>query len=214
MSYRARLVEGQELASQPYWHPNGFAKFVIYDEPATPLRLRLHVWVGEDSLARQESQNVHGHRWNFGSAVIAGPALQIDEYIVNDGQGETYLSYHYQPRRRSGAAGGANLTVSWPELEAVGEVLLEHSVSYTVAVNETYLCDITRLHTVHSRSADLTATLIVQGPELLPVAPVFQRPGQPPQQDSRAMGGTDARDLLAATIDAVQGSGGRHELAR
>src|SRR5215472_3411617 len=69
------------FASQPYWHPNGFAKFVVYDNADVPLRLRLHVWVGEESRVLQDGQNVHGHRWDFGSAVIAGSSLRIDEYV-------------------------------------------------------------------------------------------------------------------------------------
>ena len=75
----------RRIVDRAYCHANGFAKFVLYNPAWVPSRLRLHVWTGEDTQRRlQEDQNVHGHRWNFGSAVIAGPGLHIEEFVVSE----------------------------------------------------------------------------------------------------------------------------------
>jgi hypothetical protein len=83
-------------------------------------------------------------------------------------------------------------------------VLVEHAVRYVLATHDTYFCDIKRLHTVHSLSTDLVATLIVQGPAVLSTAPVYRRSGLPPQPGPKAMSSTEANEVLAATIDAAQ----------
>jgi len=198
----AQRAKWRGFASQPYWHPNGFAKFVVYDDARVPLRLRLHVWAGEDSRVLQDGQNVHGHRWNFGSAVIAGSGLRIDEYVLNDREGQPYRSFAYQPQRQGGTADAVSLVTS--SLEPVGDVLVEHAVRYALAIHDTYVCDITRLHTVHSLSTNLVATLIVQGPAVLSTAPVYRRSGLPPQPGPRAMSSTETHEVLAATIDAAR----------
>jgi hypothetical protein len=184
-----------------YWHPNGFAKFVIFDSASSPFRIRLHVWTGEDSqVLLQKDQNIHGHRWNFGSAVIAGPGLQVDEYVLSD-TGIPYQSYEYRPQGDN--ADSAEPLVDGRDLEPVGEVRLERSITYALGTHDTYVCDITRLHTVQSASRDLTATLIIQGPSLLPFAPVYRESGLRPQPAANAMSQAQASRLLSAVIDGV-----------
>ena len=178
-SYLAQYAYPFDNWDRAYWHPNGFAKFIVYGSMNSPFRLRLHVWTGENGqVLLQEEQNIHGHRWNFGSAVIAGPGLDVNEYVLSD-TGIPHQSYEYRPRGDS-----AESPVEARDLEPAGEVMLERSVSYALAMHDTYVCDITRLHTVRPASRDLTATLIVQGPSLLPFAPVYREPGcshNPPQ---------------------------------
>src|ERR1017187_3857315 len=87
----------QNIADRAYFHPNGFAKFLLYGTANSLFRLRLHVWTGDHAqVLLQEGQNVHGHRWNFGSAVVAGPRLQVDEYIESDTSGTPYRRYAYK----------------------------------------------------------------------------------------------------------------------
>src|ERR1017187_9300571 len=85
-----------------------------------------------------------------------------------------------------------------------GQALLEPSVSYALATHETYVCGIDRLHTVRSASSELTATIIVQGPVLLPSAPVFRRFDREPQAGPQPMAEIDARRVFDATIDAAR----------
>lgn len=194
----------REISARAYWHANGFAKFTLVTAaPAGPLRIRLHVWLAdEDGNQPGGDQNVHGHRWNFGSVVIAGPGLHIDEYVSGTGGGERYDAYAYRPTG-SAAKGTAD-----SELAPAGSALLEHSVSYQIGLRDTYACDVDKLHTVRPAPGPLTATLVMQGPALLAAAPVYRRPGNGPQAAPRAMTSGQARAVLAATVDAASTSGG------
>jgi hypothetical protein len=197
------------IADRAYHHPNGFAKFVLYDPAGSLFNLRLHVWTGEDAHRQlQADQNVHGHRWDFGSVVIAGPGLRIDEYAISDTAGVPYRSYAYRPRPDADTHRGAELAIEGAELEPVGLVLLERSFCHTPNTRDTYTCDVDKLHTVQPVSPDLTATLVVQGPALKSSAPVFRRPDQLPQPAARPMNDAQARRVLTDTIAAVTDPGG------
>jgi hypothetical protein len=198
----------RRIADRAYCHPNGFAKFVLYDLAGSLFKLRLHVWTGEDAHRQlQTDQNVHGHRWDFGSVVIAGPGLRIDEYAISDAAGVPYRSYAYRPRPGADSHRGAELAVDDAELEPVGHVLLERSFRYSPNTRDTYTCDVDKLHTVRPVSADLTATLVVQGPVRKSFAPVFRRPDQLPQSAPRPMSDAEARRVLTDVIAAVTDPG-------
>lgn len=193
------------IVDRAYCHANGFAKFVLYGPARSPFRLRLHVWTGEDAQQRlQEDQNVHGHRWNFGSAVIAGPGLAVEEFTVSEAGGEPYRSYAYRPRPEADSHRGAELAVEGDELEPVGWARLRRSLSYTPGTYGTYTCHIDTLHTVRPLPGEPTATLVVQGPTLRPHAPVYRRPDQPSQAAPQPMDHAWARQVLAGVITAVQ----------
>jgi hypothetical protein len=192
------------IARRAYRHANGFAKFVLYDPAESPFRLRLHVWTGEDAQRQlQEDQNVHGHRWNFGSAVIAGPGLHIEEFAATQAGGEPYRSYAYRSRQGADSHRGAELAVEGAELAPVGRALLRPSASYAMGTYGTYTCHVDTLHTARAASGELTATLVVQGPTLRSHAPVYRRPDQPSQPAPRPMGDTRAQQTLAAVIATV-----------
>jgi hypothetical protein len=194
------------LARRAYQHPNGFAKFVLHDSPDLPVRLRLHVWTGDSSQRiKQDEQNIHGHRWNFASAVIAGQHLRVDEFVRVETGGAPYLSYRYRPQHRTLTSGddGAELPVDTTELEADGSARLEQSVGYSLAAGDSYSCDISKLHTVRTSGTDLIATLVVQGPTLLTNAPVYRRIGYPYQASAQPIGIAEARRILTETADAV-----------
>lgn len=199
------------IAACAYCHPNGFIKFVLSEEPDLPFRLRLHVWSpGREQRRRQDEQNVHGHRWNFASAIVAGSRLQVDEYMPCDTGGTIYRSYEYRPADAAAASTGAEYAASDADLVPAGEARLEHSVRYTLSAGDSYSCATDRLHTVRSRWADITATLVVQGPSVLAHAPVFRRPDQPPQAAAQRLSDARARDVMTSTIGAIrQYAGGR-----
>ena len=196
----------RRIADRAYHHANGFAKFVLYGAAGSPFRLRLHVWTGEDDQQQlQEDQNVHGHRWNFGSAVIAGPGLDIEEFVVSETGGDSYRSYAYRSSRPAGDSHrDAELAVEGADLAPVGWARLRRSAGYTPSTYGTYTCHVDTLHTVRPVSREQTATLVVQGPTLRPDAPVYRRPDQPAQPAPQPMSGARAREVLAAVIAAVQ----------
>ena len=194
------------VASNAYQHPNGFAKFVLHNSADSLVRLRLHVWTGDASQRiKQDEQNIHGHRWNFASAVIAGQRLRIDEYIPVESGGMSYLSYRYIPQHRTLAVedGDAELPVDRSELEAAGCARLDHSVGYSLGAGDSYSCDISKLHTVRTGHDGLVATLVVQGPALLTDAPVYRRAGLPYQTSPRPIGIAEARSIITATAREV-----------
>jgi hypothetical protein len=59
------------IASRSYWHPNGFAKLVLFAE-AQWGQLRLHVW--PDRLVKGD---IHGHAWPYESTVLAGELCEV-----------------------------------------------------------------------------------------------------------------------------------------
>jgi hypothetical protein len=187
-----------------YRHPNGFTKFVLYNASGSPFRLRLHVWTGDhDQRTLQDEQNIHGHRWDFASAVIAGAGLDIAEYVRCETGGTPYRSYEYRPLRDNEAT-GAEFAAEGTDLVPAGEVLLEQAVRLSPQAGESYSCSTDKLHTVRSISGDLTATLIVQGPSVMPHAPVFRRADQPVQALPRPVTEAEARQVIDAVITGVR----------
>jgi hypothetical protein len=192
------------IAQRAYCHPNGFTKFVLYDASGSLFRLRLHVWTGEHGQrAIQDEQNIHGHRWDFASAVIAGPGLDIAEYVRCETGGTPYRSYEYRPCRGNEVT-GAEFAAEGTDLVPAGEVLLEHAVRFLPQAGESYSCSTDKLHTVRSISDDLTATLIVQGPSVMAHAPVFRRADQPVQGPPRPVTEAEARQVMDAVITGVR----------
>jgi len=196
------------LVNRSYQHPNGFAKFVLYDGTALPFRLRLHVWPGNAwQRASQEEQNIHGHRWNFGSAVIAGSGLRVDEYVVTESGGEPHTSYRYRPSARAHGRTediAPELPSDERELKAVGTALLTRCRDYLLTSGDSYTCGIETLHTVKSMNAGLTATLVAQGPALMQAAQVFRRPDQPYQSPAIPIGKAEVARILSATMRAIR----------
>jgi hypothetical protein len=202
------------LTEHAYVHPNGFAKFVIFDPEDLPVKLRLHVWTGSDRLRKlEDDQNVHGHRWTFASAVIAGQGLDISEFVAVTSGGERYHSYQYKPGGwdiADNADNGDNtseLPTDASELQLVGHVRLDRSVRYTLSPGDAYACDIGTLHTVRTHGNGLTATMVVQGPSLLTSAPVYRRPDQHYQPLGEPMSAADVRSVLGATLEAATAGG-------
>jgi hypothetical protein len=193
------------ITDRAYCHANGFAKFALYGPAGSGFRLRLHVWTGEDTQQRlQDDQNVHGHRWNFGSAVIAGPGLDIAEFAASEPGGELYRSYNYRSGPAADSHRGAELSVEGDELEPVGWARLRRSLTYRQGTYGTSSCHVDTLHTVRTLPGEPTATLVVQGPTLRPHAPVYRRPDQPPQAGPQPMDRAWAHQVIAGVITAVR----------
>jgi hypothetical protein len=56
----------EAIAGRSYWHPNGFAKLVLADDPRAG-QVRLHVWPD-----LPDGDDIHGHAWAYESIVLAG----------------------------------------------------------------------------------------------------------------------------------------------
>jgi hypothetical protein len=69
----------EEIAGRSYWHPNGFAKLVLADDPETG-QVRLHVWPDVPN-----DDDVHGHAWTYESTIVAG---ELTEIVYQESPGE------------------------------------------------------------------------------------------------------------------------------
>jgi hypothetical protein len=61
----------EALAERSYWHPNGFAKLVLADDPQRG-QVRLHVW---PDLPNDD--DIHGHAWDYESTTVAGELTEV-----------------------------------------------------------------------------------------------------------------------------------------
>jgi hypothetical protein len=134
------------VASHSYWHGNGFCKVVLAH--ANGLKLRLHVWeAGHDA-----EENVHDHRWDFASVVIAG-TLVSTTFREAPG-GDRYDAYRYE----GGVAGAYTLN-------ALGSVSLVEAGVSELSAGSSYWLQHDELHQISRLSArELAATLVVTGP--------------------------------------------------
>ncbi|MEU1853401.1 hypothetical protein ABZ499_30090 [Streptomyces sp. NPDC019990] len=88
MSDEARFAE---MARRSVWHPNGFAKIVLLAAP--DYRLRLHAWRGAAVAAPEVQENVHNHRWDFATTIVAGAYWHQEFRAAEDG--DAFFGYRY-----------------------------------------------------------------------------------------------------------------------
>lgn len=87
---RAPLIE--HLLAHGYWHPNGFAKLRLPGSITLDTDARLHYWP-DSPHNRAARYDVHSHRWQYSSVVLAGH-LVVEDYAFatsEDGQSVRFL---------------------------------------------------------------------------------------------------------------------------
>jgi hypothetical protein len=154
------------IAARSYWHPNGFAKLVLYSSREPEFKVRLHVWPASSGAPRPGEANPHSHRWDFASTCAVGEGLHMVEYAESDRRGTRYDRYRY----------GADATDK-TALLADGSVRLIRLAAPHVHRGQVYSCDTSVVHTVVPIGTALTATLVVQGPQRSPSTVVYRSPG-------------------------------------
>lgn len=83
-----------------YVHDNGFDKIILFQDPVTKMKLRLHVWhpLMIPNIVRPR-QNVHNHRWDFSSIVLIGYVDHLSySFAEKDEDGEDFFHYRYYAR--------------------------------------------------------------------------------------------------------------------
>ncbi len=180
----------REAAKRSYWHPNGFAKMVLHLSP--DFRIRLHMWPKSETPSRGES-NPHSHRWEFASTVIAGEGMHMVEYRETSEGGKRHQRYRYGTDPADPAA-----------LKADGEAWLKKTGSPHVWCGDVYSCDTEVVHTVRPLDANLTATVVIQGPHRTPTTVVYCEPGQTDDQPNGELSETDFRTLVGSVIEAFR----------
>lgn len=185
------------VARSSYWHSNGFAKLVLHRHRSPELSLRLHVWTGDRPAPAVDYQNIHNHRWAFGSVVLAG-ALDVDEFEEASDPGDPKalvcdaFAYDAVP---DGASG---------QLRPLGRRALRPTGSTAYGPGDVHLCDTRTLHTVTPVDPVLTATILVQGPAETSTALVYQQAGRAVIEDTgERLQPRDVADLASATLAAM-----------
>lgn len=151
-------------ARRSYLHPNGFAKIVLLSDDK--YQLRLHVWnaqqIGVDGV-----ENIHNHRWDFSSLVILG-GYRYQEFHDSTA-GEPYNAYCYESQRE---------TPSY-SLSPLGQRTLACSFDAYLDTGSSYTLRTSVLHRVIRDPARTTATLVLQGPNVLDSVDVLAKASLP-----------------------------------
>lgn len=79
----------EAIAERSYWHPNGFVKLVIEDDPGAG-QLRFHVWPRE-----VDDDDVHAHAWWYESVVLEGELQEVVYCEAPLGEGMAMWRHSY-----------------------------------------------------------------------------------------------------------------------
>lgn len=136
-----------------YAHDNGFDKIILFQDPTTKMKMRLHIWHPLAlSNAHRPRQNVHNHRWDFSSGILIGHAENhVYRFAVDDEAGEPFFHYRYFAR------GSKEHYV----LENIGTANLVIEESKRVVVGDIYSVEAEMLHRVDTPGDELIATLVI-----------------------------------------------------
>jgi hypothetical protein len=181
------------IAADSYWHCSGFAKLNVHRNGRPEFRLRLHVWPhGSGTRPALECSNIHNHRSEFASVVVAG-GLHVDEFeqSADLGHPETVPCHRFS----YGAPDSGRL-----QLEGTAALRSTRSSNYLPM--ETHYCGTDQLHIVAPFARAFTATVVVQGPAQSDATLVYQRYGRAPLEDTGAPLTTDdVVELVRSTLD-------------
>lgn len=81
-----------EIAEGSHWHPNGFGKIALITRPR--YKLRLNVWHEPSDPAWDVREDIHSHRRDFATVLLAG-SYRHQEFQVSD-EGAEFYAYAYQ----------------------------------------------------------------------------------------------------------------------
>ncbi|MEJ2852824.1 MULTISPECIES: hypothetical protein [unclassified Saccharothrix] len=159
----------RRVAEASYRHDNGFTKVVLGTRDNA--RIRFHVW----ATARTSESNVHNHRWDFASMVLAG-ALDMEYYEVLDRDTDPgsldvveLEAFRYVPR------GGGPY-----DLRPLGPVLAARTSATTGEAGYRYHL---RHHRLHRVTAPVTpaVTCFLSAPAATDHTTVLRHPTAPPE---------------------------------
>lgn len=151
-----------DVVSSSYAHPNGFRKLVIATTEEGG-RLRLHHWPDGDV----EPSNVHNHRWDFASAIVAG---QVRSALFSLGaRGEAVERHVFEPSHPGGRY----------SLSPAGTGALSRTAIADFGPGSTYALRAEQLHQV--RCDPDTLSLVLTGPAKRDRTDVFRPAALGPQ---------------------------------
>jgi hypothetical protein len=154
-------VQLAEVAGRSFWHPNGFAKMVLLSRPL--YKIRLHIWPNNPGSRVGTQENIHNHRWDFSTVLLAGGYCHQEfRPAVN---GENFHAYVYHSAGNSG----------FYSLDPVGTQALRCVFNVHLSQGSRYTISSEVLHRVVPDPGQPTVSLILEGPHQLSSVQVFAR---------------------------------------
>ncbi|RFP64357.1 hypothetical protein D0N36_14300 [Hymenobacter lapidiphilus] len=192
-----RLLLAQLLASEPaltgvqdrsYYHHNGFRKLVLLQNAA--FKLRLHLW---EANSERHHENIHDHRWNFASCLLAG-RFQTVVWEEDPTGPETRLDCTYTPAQGNGHYG----------VRENGQVRLRQRATHQLQAGDLYYMPASTLHQVTDPGQGETITLMLTATPVLDHCKLYAEHSIPEQDKqnvpfSRAEIQHELRALLRTT---------------
>lgn len=151
----AQLLRSEEaltsVQTRSYYHHNGFRKLVLLQNKA--FKLRLHLW---EARSERHHENIHDHRWNFASALLAGSFKTV--VWEEDAAGtEVRLDCTYTPAQEGRAYG----------VRENGQVRLRAQATHTLRASDVYYMPASTLHQVTDPGEGATRTLMLTATPVL-----------------------------------------------
>jgi hypothetical protein len=154
----------EEIAGRSYWHPNGFAKLVLADDPHAG-QVRLHVWPD-----LPDDDDVHGHAWAYESTTVAGELTEMVYRGSRSGEGSQMWRHSY------GGVGHRRFAFGDPTPVR----LAEHGGRRVHAVGDVSGGWPDHIHRFYASKAP-AATLLRVGPIVRRSSYVYRPTAEPPQ---------------------------------
>lgn len=153
--------ESSEVNGFPvaYRHPNGFTKVRLTALSDHGWAIRLHVWAEQSA-----DNNIHSHRWNFASKILAGDLIE-ETYEITAESGD-YAKYYCAPSVKG------RYSLEFQHNCGVRRVRRD-----VYRQGASYIRDAKALHVASTDPTSRAVTLFVQGSEQASFTTVIRRPG-------------------------------------
>lgn len=159
LSDKERLVD---IAARSYYHANSFLKLVLMAGDKNAWKLRLHIWHPQPDVSEPVTEDIHSHRWDFTTALLAG------EYCAREfrvGPGDEYFHFKYLPV-------GAGKTFS---LEEQGKEQLCNVFEANLPAGTIYHINHEVLHSISRSPGKAAASLVLQRPATTEFTNVYRQ---------------------------------------
>jgi hypothetical protein len=149
----------RQVSQQSHVHGTGFYKLLLGDTLCDRFRIRLHLW--PQQMHGQSPLNIHDHRYDFVSAILAGEMTNVVWQL--DRNGQQRQKYIYSPR-----VGGRY------GMRRKGVETLSVSESVRLSAGEIYRCDAAQLHfTEPSAHGDVVSVFAEDRSRLRPTSTTY-----------------------------------------
>ncbi|WP_267244888.1 hypothetical protein [Streptomyces sp. PR69] len=152
-SVRATPELLSSAAERSYLHANGFTKIVLL--AGESYKLRLHLWWPGAAFGGRDVEDIHDHRWDFASCLLAGSYRYQEFHPGSVGSGCSAETYHAYTYRSPGDASSFPLT-------SLGRQRLSCVFDATLTAGTSYVLRAEVPHRVINDPGRFTASLMLQ----------------------------------------------------